>query len=128
MQRNVRSGFRLFPRIADSEASALIEFMLKSARKLVFEPRSFQLRPLYVFTLHCTLHMLIRLQKKKKADIGADDGTGKSSSGGQKGRGAAKRSGNPGHTRTPQATARESRRFRCACPTHSCPVSWMVCR
>ena len=38
MQRNLRSRFRLHPRITDSDASVLIEFMIKSARKLVVEP------------------------------------------------------------------------------------------
>ena len=37
-------------------------------------------------------------------DAGADDGTGKSSSGGQKGRGVANTGEEPWHTRTPQAT------------------------
>ena len=41
-------------------------------------------------------------------DTGADGVITKSSTGGQKGRGAAKRSGKPGHTRTLQATAGES--------------------
>ena len=38
MQRNVRSGFRLHPRFADPEASVVMEFMIKSARKLVVAP------------------------------------------------------------------------------------------
>ena len=38
MQRNVRSAFRLHSRIADLDASVLIEFMTKSARKLVVQP------------------------------------------------------------------------------------------
>ena len=38
VQRNVRCGFRLHPRIAKSEASILIEFTIHSAKKLVVEP------------------------------------------------------------------------------------------
>ena len=41
-------------------------------------------------------------------DTGADDGTSKSSTGGHKGCGAARKGRKPGHTRSPQATAEES--------------------
>ena len=37
-ERTVRSGFRLHSRIAKSEASVLIEFTIKSIRKMVVEP------------------------------------------------------------------------------------------
>ena len=38
VKRNVRSGFRLHPRIAKSEASILFELSTKSTRELVVEP------------------------------------------------------------------------------------------
>ena len=38
MRRNVRSRFRLHPRIAISETSILFEFTVKSTRKFAVEP------------------------------------------------------------------------------------------
>ena len=38
MQKECAKQFRPLPRIAESEASLLIEFMIKSARRLVVEP------------------------------------------------------------------------------------------
>ena len=78
-QRNVRSRFRLHSRITDAEASVLIQFTIKSARKVVVEqPMTVGLTLAFVFlflvfvTVHCApahsyqkmilaLHQLVRM-------------------------------------------------------------------
>ena len=71
VQRNVQSRFRLHPHITDSEASILIEFMIKSARELVVEPPmtvGLTLAFIFLFLVFVTLHCSHAKKKVGKGD------------------------------------------------------------